>query len=103
MSKSVVLIFSVAAQQLLQTFVAVVESPSYVRLFAPHGVQHIRLPSVTICLSLAKFMSIELVMPSNHLILCLPLLLRGSEIFLISQPIVTFFPYAFLHNLKFLF
>ena len=32
-------------------------------------------PSLTISQSLPKFMSIESVMPSNHLILCLPLLL----------------------------
>ena len=31
--------------------------------------------SLTICWSLPKFMSIESVMPSNHLILCYPLLL----------------------------
>ena len=31
--------------------------------------------SFTICRSLLKLMSIESVMPSNHLILCLPLLL----------------------------
>ena len=31
--------------------------------------------SFTICWSLLKFMSVELVMPSNHLILCCPLLL----------------------------
>ena len=40
----------------------------------PHGLQHTRLlcpPSS----SLLKFMSVEPVMPSNHLILCCPLLL----------------------------
>ena len=35
-------------------------------------------PSVTISQSLLKLMSIESVMPSNHLILCLPLLLLPS-------------------------
>ena len=43
----------------------------------PHGRQHARPP----CPSpppLLKLMSIELVMPSNHLILCLPLLLPPS-------------------------
>ena len=45
----------------------------------PHGLQHPRLP----CLSpspgvLPNFMSIESVMPSNHLILCHPLLLLPS-------------------------
>ena len=34
--------------------------------------------SLTISWSLPKFMSIELVMPSNHLILCHPLLLQPS-------------------------
>ena len=34
----------------------------------PHGPQHARLLSVTVSQSLRKFMSIELVMLSNHLI-----------------------------------
>ena len=38
----------------------------------PHGLQH---ASLTISWSLPKFVSIALVMPSNHLILCDPLLL----------------------------
>ena len=42
----------------------------------PHGVQHIRLPCPSP--SLSKFMSTESVMPSNHLILCCPLLLLPS-------------------------
>ena len=43
----------------------------------PHGLQHSRLPhlSITNSQSLLKLMSIELVMSSNHLILCCPLLL----------------------------
>ena len=45
----------------------------------PHGLQHARLPcNFTISWSLLKLMSIELVMPSNHLILCRPLLLLPS-------------------------
>ena len=45
----------------------------------PHGLQHTRLPlSFTISQSLLKLMSIELVMPSNHLILGHPLLLLPS-------------------------
>ena len=45
----------------------------------PHGVQHARLPwSITIPWSLSRFMFIELVMLSNHLILCHPLLLWSS-------------------------
>ena len=43
----------------------------------PHGLQHTRLP-FTISWSLLKVMSIESVMPSNHLILCHPLLLLPS-------------------------
>ena len=43
------------------------------------GLQHTRLPlSFTISWSLFKLMSIEPVMPSNHLILCRPLLLLPS-------------------------
>ena len=43
----------------------------------PHGLQHTRL-YFTVCWSLLKLMSIESVMPSNHLILCRPLLLLPS-------------------------
>ena len=45
----------------------------------PHGLQHARPPyPSTNSQSLLKLMSIELVMPSNHLILCCPLLLPTS-------------------------
>ena len=45
----------------------------------PHGLQHARLPCPSPTLrSLLKLMSIELVMPSNHLILCHPVLLLPS-------------------------
>ena len=45
----------------------------------PHGLQHTRLPlSFTISQSLLKLMSIESVIPSNHLILCHSLLLLLS-------------------------
>ena len=44
----------------------------------PHGLQHTRLPCPLISRSLLKFTSIESVMPSNHFILCLPLLLLPS-------------------------
>ena len=41
----------------------------------PHGLQYARLPlSITNSQSLLRFMSIESVMPFNHLILCRPLL-----------------------------
>ena len=43
----------------------------------PHGLQHAYL-SITNSQSLHKLMSIELVMSSNHLILCRPLLLPPS-------------------------
>ena len=53
-----------------------VQSLSRVRLFAtPWTAAHQAFLSFTISQSLLKFMSIELVMPSNHLILCHPLLL----------------------------
>jgi len=44
----------------------------------PHGLQHTRLPCASLSPSLLKLMSIELVMPSNHFILCHPLLLLPS-------------------------
>ena len=45
-----------------------------------HGMQHARLPSVSFTISqcLLKLMSIELVMPSHHLVLCHPLFLLPS-------------------------
>ena len=55
---------------------------SHVRLFATPGLQHARLsyPSQ----SLLKLMSIESVMPSDHLILCWPLVLLPSIFLSIS-------------------
>ena len=47
--------------------------------FRPHGLQHTRLPC-PLSPRLLKFMSTETVMPSNHLILCHPLLLLPSII-----------------------
>ena len=45
----------------------------------PHGLQHARLPWPSPTpLSLLKLTSIESVMPSNHLVLCHPLLLLPS-------------------------
>ena len=42
----------------------------------PHGLQHARLPCCSLSpQSLLKLLSIESMMPSNHLILCHPLLL----------------------------
>ena len=57
----------------------VVQSLNHVRLFAtPWTGAHQANLSFTIPQSLLKLMSIELVMPSNHLILCCPLLLLPS-------------------------
>ena len=56
-----------------------VQSLSRVRLFAtPWTIAHQASLSITNCQSLLKLMSIESVMPSNHLILCHPLLLPPS-------------------------
>ena len=56
-----------------------VQSLSRVRLFATSWTTaHQASLSITNCQSLPKPMSIELVMPSNHLILCCPLLLLPS-------------------------
>ena len=56
-----------------------VQSLSRVRLFAtPWTAAHQASLSITNSRSLFKLMSIKLVMPSNHLILCCPLLLPPS-------------------------
>ena len=56
-----------------------VQSVSHVRLFATPGNAACQASlSITNSRSLPKPMSIELVMPSNHLILCRPLLLLPS-------------------------
>ena len=57
----------------------VVQSLSRVRLFVtPWTVARQASPSFTISWSLLKLMSIESIVPSNHLILCCPLLLLPS-------------------------
>ena len=62
----------------------VVQSQSHVQLFVtPWTTVYQGSWSFIICRSLPKSMSIELVMPSSHLILCHPLLLPRS--FLVSQ------------------
>ena len=59
--------------------VVVVQSLSCVQLFAtPWTAAHQASLSITNSWSLLKLMSIELVMPSNHLIICHPLLLMPS-------------------------
>ena len=56
-----------------------VQSLNHVRLFAtPWTAAHQASLSITNSQSLLKFMSIESVMPSSHLILCCPLLLLPS-------------------------
>ena len=56
----------------------IVESPSHVCLFATPWMARQASLSFTICQGLLKLMSIESVMPSNHLILCCSLLLLPS-------------------------
>ena len=56
----------------------------------PHGLQH---ASLTSNCSLIKLMAIEFVMPSNHLILCHPLLLLHS----VFPSIKVFSTESFLH------
>ena len=61
------------------SFVAVIQSLNHVWLFVnPWTIAHQASLSITISRSLLKFMSIKLVMPSNHLVLCHPLLLLPS-------------------------
>ena len=65
--------------KVLVTQFSSVQSRSHVRLFAtPWITAHQASLSITIFHSLPKFMSIELVIPSNYLILCHPLLLLPS-------------------------
>ena len=59
-------------------YVVVVQLLSCVNSLWPHGLQNARLLSFTISQSLLKLMSNELVMLSNYLILCCPLLLLAS-------------------------
>ena len=64
---------------LIFRIVAVVQSPSCVRLFVPSWSAASQASlSLTISQSVPKFMCIESVMPSNSLILCCPLLLPPS-------------------------
>ena len=64
---------------LVQLQFSSVQSFSHIRLFVtPWTAAHQASLSTTNSQSLLKFMSIELVMPSNHLILCHPLLLLPS-------------------------
>ena len=63
--------------------VVVVQSLSHVRLFAtPWTAAHQASLSFTVSQSLLKLMSFESVMPFNHLVLCCPLLLLPSILYL---------------------
>ena len=62
----------------LAVFVFVVKSLSHVQLFVTHRLARQAPLSSIISQSFLKFISIELVMLSNHLILCCPLLLLPS-------------------------
>ena len=66
---------------MLSLYVVVIHSLSHVQLFGTPCIaaQQASL-SFTISMSFLKLMSIELVMPSNHLILCCPLFLPPSII-----------------------
>ena len=60
--------------------IAVVQSLSHVRLFANSSTAALQVSlSFSSSQSLLKLMSIQSVMPSNHLILCCPLLLLPSS------------------------
>ena len=66
-------------QVLAPTTISSVEPLSHVQLYATPWAAAFRASlSFTVSRSLLKLMSIELVMPSNHLILCHPLLLPPS-------------------------
>ena len=66
-------------QSVTKSFVVVAELLSHVRVFVtPWTAARQASLSLTDSRSLLKLMSIELVMPSNHLILCRPLLLPPS-------------------------
>ena len=54
----------------------------------PHGLQHARLPCLSLSPSLLKLMCTELVILSNHLILCHPLLLLPSIFLINSLPLI---------------
>ena len=79
-SKSVILyIFLKALAHTHYLAVVGVQSLSMSDSLQSHGLQHTRLPSLSLSPRvLLKLMSIESVMSFNHLILCLPLLLLPS-------------------------
>ena len=73
------LLFSARCGARFFTSISSVQSLSHIRLFAtPWTAAHQASLSITNSQSLLKLMSIESVMPSNHLIFCCPLLLLPS-------------------------
>ena len=62
----------------ISILIIVVQLLSHANPLQSHGPQHARLPCPSVSWSLLKLVSIEWVMPSNHLILCCPLLLLPS-------------------------
>ena len=58
--------------------IVVVQSLSWVQLFEPHGLQHARFPCPSPSPRACSNLSTESVMPSNHLILCHPLVFLPS-------------------------
>ena len=79
MNKSPLWTMSQAHLNCINSQFSSVQSLSHVRLFVTlRTAAHQASLSITNSQSLPKLMSIELVMPSNHLILCLPLLLPPS-------------------------
>ena len=63
---------------LVTWFLVVIQSLTVSDCLPPHELQHARFPCPSLFPSLFKLMSIESMMPSNHLILCHPLLLLPS-------------------------
>ena len=62
-----------------QNDVSSVQLLRHVQVLQPHGLQHTRISCSSPTLrAFSKLMSIKLGMPSNHLILCCPLLLLPS-------------------------
>ena len=63
----------------METYTLVIQSPSCIQLFViPWAAACQASLSLIISQSLPKFMSIELVMPSNHLILCTLLYIKET-------------------------
>ena len=73
--------------EIILVYLSSVQWLSWVRLLeAPWTAAHQSSLSITNSWSLLRLMSIELVMPSNHLILCHPLLLLPSISHVLLKP-----------------